>query len=75
MAHNPDMSNKDHDLRHLARQIVDLARAHRCWTQAHPYVLNLQDTLCAVGAVEERNREIAELQQKVEQLQKQLDDK
>jgi hypothetical protein len=54
------MSERPPDLRDLARQIRLVAQTHPCWSQAHAAVTMLEEHLCAVAAVHELNRKLAE---------------
>lgn len=52
---------RDHTkgLRDLGVKLEAVARRHRCYSQASPYIVVLRDFLAAVGAVDELNQEIA----------------
>ena len=47
-------------LRDLALHIEKLCREHPCYSQAWPHVSSLVDHLCAIAAIEELNRRLAQ---------------
>ena len=54
-----DMRDQTKDLRDLGAKLEEVARRHRCYSQASQYVVVLRDFLTAVGAVTELNQELA----------------
>lgn len=54
-----DMRDQTKDLRDLGAKLEEVARRHRCYSQASQYVVVLRDFLTAVGAVNELNQELA----------------
>lgn len=68
-----DMADESADLRDLARRIVNLAKRHRCYSQARDFVHTISTGLHAMAGHEEMLRKVAETDADIARLREALE--